>query len=140
MQGFAKRKKLLHLLAPEFELGWDDNIATKKLTGAKFGMRIGSGKLNTKLHQGNTYIAEWINGVRTEDIEGKILNNFHMIHSIGLLDELISYRNDGNFDRVSALRIGMYYMRELVYKDRVPSTKSKIKRSFKEFLTADRFR
>ena len=139
VQGFAKRKKSLHLLAPEFELGWDDNIATKKLSGQKFGMRIGSGKLNTKLHQGNTYISEWLNTIRTEDLEGKIVNNFNLIHTIGLLDELISYRDDGNFDRVSALRIGMYYMRELVYKDRVPSTRGNSKKSFKKFLQADRF-
>ena len=37
----------------------------------------------------------------------------HKIYDLGLLQELIKFNHDGNFDRVMALMVGMYHTREL---------------------------
>jgi hypothetical protein len=139
VQGYAKRTKQLHLLAPEFELGWDEKIVTKNPNSRKYGMRMGSGKNNVKILTGNTYIAEWLNVNRGSTESGKNISNYRLIRDIGLLDELKSYRSDGNFDRISALRVAMYYMRELAYKGKAPSKNKKKHKSFNKFISHKRF-
>jgi hypothetical protein len=137
--GFAKRKKLVDLLAPEFELGWDETIVVKNPNTRKFGMRIGSGKNNVKLLTGNTYIAEWLTESRGRNLEGRVRYNLHTIKDLALIDELSKYNDTGNFDRVSSLRVAMYYMRELAYKGIVASTNKNNKKSFSRFLNTERF-
>lgn len=114
--GYAKRFKKLHLLAPEFELAFDANIP-KSSVRRYYGMHIGSGKNNTRINQGNIYIRDWLIQPRGTSEDGIKLLNLNLIYDIGLLQELIKYKDGGNFDRVSALRIGMYYEREMQYKN-----------------------
>lgn len=113
--GYAKRFKKLHLLAPEFELAFDANIP-KSSVRRYYGMHIGSGKNNTRINQGNIYLRDWLIKPRGTSEDGVKLLNLHLIYDIGLLQELIKYKDGGNFDRVSSLRIGMYYEREMAYK------------------------
>ena len=40
-------------------------------------------------------------------------SNLHKIYDLALLQELIKFNHQGNFDRVMALMIGMYHTREL---------------------------
>lgn len=113
--GYAKRFKKLHLLAPEFELAFDANIPK---SGVKryYGMHIGSGKDNVRIGNGDIYIRDWLIRPRGKSEDSNNLLNLHLIYDIGLLQELIKYKRGGNFDRVSSLRIGMYYEREMLYK------------------------
>jgi len=113
--GYAKRFKLLHKLAPEFELAFNANIP-KSSVKRGFGMHIGSGKDDTRKLQGDIYIRDWLITPRSISEDGKVLLNLHLIYDIGLLQELIKYKPGGNFDRVSSFRIGIYYEKELVYK------------------------
>ncbi len=114
---YAKRFKLLDRLAEEFELAWDETIKTKQGSKRNFGMHIGSGKENLRKRQGDIYIKDWLRQPRSKDENGNITYNYQTIYDIGLLEELIRYNPEGNFDRVSALRIAMYQQREYLYQE-----------------------
>lgn len=132
---YAKRFNMLHLLAPEFELGWDEKIKVVNSSTYRYGMKMGSGALNIKILNGNKYIEDWLFEGRTENEKNDIICNFHYIYDIGLLDELRFFNGKGNYDRISALRVVMYYMRELAYSDTRPASKKKRKKSFSKFIS-----
>ncbi len=132
--GYAKRYNLTYLLADEFELAWDEKIKTKNVSSLRYGMRIGSGKNNVRKLTGNKYIEDWLHTVRTQTEDGKEKYNFHYIYDVGLLDELRKFKKDGNFDRISALRIGMFYKRELIYNDIAATKKKTEHKSFNKFI------
>lgn len=127
---YAKQKRFeLHrYFEDEFQLAFDEKIATSKsgVKGRKFGMHIGSGKLNARKYTGDEYIKDWIEEVRGTDSEGRQQLNLHTIYDIGLLKELESYNPEkGNFDRIAALRIMMYHEREIVYTRRQEQVKKR---------------
>lgn len=117
---YFKNNKKLHLLAPEFELGYNENIP-KSSVKRGFGMHIDGAR--KKL--GISYLADWLvkQWMTTED--GEILYNYHKINDIGLLDELIKYQDDRNVDRVSALIIAMFHLKEIEYKIGIISDRDK---------------
>jgi hypothetical protein len=117
---YFKNNKKLHLLAPEFELGYNENIP-KSSVKRGFGMHIDGAR--KKL--GISYLADWLvkQWMTTED--GEILYNYHKINDIGLLDELIKYQEDRNLDRISALIIAMFHLKEIEYKIGIINDRSK---------------
>lgn len=118
--GYAKRFKTLDWLADEFELAFDADLPKSKVR-RQFGMHIGSGKENLRMHKGNKYLYDWLVTTRGSDENGVQRLNLHTIYCPATLQEINQYRFDGgNFDRVSALRILAYYQKELVYKDITP--------------------
>lgn len=120
--GYAKRFKKLDCLADEFELAFDADISKSKVRRG-FGMHIGSGKENNRMHKGNKYLNDWLIGGRGIDENGVQRLNLHTIYCPATLKEISLYRLEGgNFDRISALRILAYYQKELVYKDQKPDT------------------
>lgn len=114
--GYGKRHKKLEWLSEEFELAFDEKFGVSK-TKRGFGMHMGSGKENLRKMQGDLYIKEWLHTCLFTDEEGKKYFIYNFIYDLGLLEELVNYKSGGNFDRVSALRIGMYHQRELMYKE-----------------------
>jgi hypothetical protein len=114
--GFAKRKKKLKYLADEFELAFDAKLKGSKVNRGH-GMHMGSGKDNKRKRQGDLYIKDWLYTVRFIDESGKEVLNLHTINDLGLLQELSGYNPDGNFDRISALRVGIYHQLELMYNE-----------------------
>jgi hypothetical protein len=54
---------------------------------------------------------------KNEDNEFEL--NLHKIYSIALLEEILKFSYDGNFDRHSALLVGMLYKKELLLKPQV---------------------
>lgn len=120
--GYAKRFKKLDWLADEFELAFDADLPKSK-TRRQFGMHIGSGKENLRMHKGNKYLSDWLIGTRGVDEDDRPRLNLHTIYCPATLQEIYQYRLEGgNFDRISALRILAYYQKELVYRDINPST------------------
>lgn len=120
--GYAKRnRKCFTYLEPEFHLGWTDGMNNR--LGRSYGMSMSGGKENKKKRYGDLFINEWLREVRGVTENGEIITNLNLIYDVGLLDELIKFNERGNFDRVSALRIGMYHKRELLY-NRVTATES----------------
>jgi len=120
--GYAKRFKLLDWLSDEFELAFDADIPRSKVR-RQFGMHIGSGKENLRMHKGNKYLNDWLITPRGADENGNSILNIHTIRCPSTLQEIHQYRVEGgNFDRISALRILAYYQKELAYKDISPSS------------------
>ncbi len=115
LMAYAKAKKKLSYLIPEFSLDFNENMPASKVRRG-FGMHIGSGKDNTRKLLGDKLIDEWLRELRNVTEDGEYIYGYHGIYDTGLLEELSKY-GEGNFDRVSALRIGMYTMKELAWKD-----------------------
>lgn len=123
--GYAKKFKLLDWLSEEFELAFDADLPKSKVR-RHFGMHIGSGKENLRMHKGNKYLNDWLITPRGTDVEGNIRLNLHTIYCPATLKEISMYRSEGgNFDRISALRILAYYMNELAYKEIEPTASTR---------------
>lgn len=114
--GYAKRFKKLQWLAPEFEMAYDDKLK-KPANSRTYGMAMGSGKENLKRNQGLIYLRDWLLQPRGVDAKGVPKLNLHLIFDPALINELIKYdgENAGKFDRVAAMVVGMYHMREIAY-------------------------
>lgn len=69
------------------------------------------------------FIKSWLLQMM-EDIEGDMLANVFGIRSLGLVQELLKWNPDGNFDRVSALGMVMWYDNTL-YKETAETQKAK---------------
>lgn len=110
---YAKRYKKLNYLMEEPEI--IDIKAGRKFSklGRKYGMSMGS---KERKFQAQIYLRDWLLTQRGKDEYGNELLNLHKIYDLALLDELIRYNNYGNFDRVSALLVGTYYMKYLFTK------------------------
>lgn len=124
--GYGKRFNLLEWLEEEFELAYDEQIATKHRI-RKFGMHMGSGKEDKRKMQGLIYLNDWLLTPRGKDENGNPILNMHTIYCPVTLQEIEKFRVDGNYDRVIALVILMYYRNELFYKDIEVETKRKEK-------------
>ena len=105
---FAKRFNRLHYLQEQFEM-----LHKKELQSATVQRDYGMHMTGPRKSQGEVYIKDWLLTPRGIDEDGNIKLNLHYIYDVALLEELIKYNKDGNFDRVMALMIGMYHMKEL---------------------------
>jgi hypothetical protein len=106
-----KANKYLKYLAPEFELSFNESIP-KSSTRRGFGMHIDKRKKDIGL----AYLAEWLSSPYYITEDGIQLYNYHKIYDLGLLEEFINYNDKGNFDRISAMIVAMYMMKEVDYK------------------------
>ena len=105
---YAKQHKMLHMLADEPDVVWKKALQTSK-TGRNKGILINVAR---KL-DGVIYLRDWLLQKRVKDDFGNTLLNLHYIYSEALLKELLRYKLDkGNFDRVSALIVGQYDIKE----------------------------
>lgn len=130
--GYAKKNKLTWLLAEEFELAFDETLKTSSSSKRGFGMHMGSGKDDKRRRQGDLFLKYWLYTVRRRSEDGTEVLNLHTIYDLALLDELIGYNSTKNCDRVSALRVGMYHMQELMYNEIIPKVPTTVgpKRNF----------
>lgn len=95
---FTKRKKLF-LLADEPGAVLT-KISGKKWQGTRIkGCSMGSDKMK---QQAELYVYDWLLQERGINEQGNVICNLDLIPDVGLLEELIRYNRDGNFDRVSA--------------------------------------
>jgi hypothetical protein len=105
---YAKRFRKMHKLQEEFEM-----LDKKELRSKNVKRQYGMHMTEARKRQGEIYIRDWLNTVRSTDQSGKKLLNLHKIYDPALLTELIKFNHKGNFDRVMSLMIGMYHTREL---------------------------
>lgn len=75
-----------------------------------YGVNIGSGELAMN---GLIYLRDWLYRIRGYDDEENPIYTFHYIFDIATLRELVSFDIEGNFDRVSALRVGMILLKAI---------------------------
>lgn len=116
---FAEHKKL-HLLADEPDLEW--NVALQGKTGRGKGFHVDGNRKGDAA----VYLRDWLLQKRGVDQFGNDKLNLHYIYDAGLLRELLKWNLSGNFDRVSALLVGMFDMYEMKDKAiKMPSAKGK---------------
>jgi hypothetical protein len=108
---YARTNRYLHFLEPEFKLLFKKSLASSKVR-RNYGMHM----TPQRKEQGELYVRDWLNSKISSDDNKNEIKVLHTIMDIGLLNELIKYNPDGNFDRVSALMIGMYHQRENITK------------------------
>jgi hypothetical protein len=112
--GYAKRFRKLHWLLSEVEIvDKTENVNIRKL-GRRWGTSMGT--LQRK-EQAEIYFRDWLITKRGQDEQGEHLLNLHLIYDIALLDEIIQYHTKGNFDRVSAMLVGMYHLKDMHRKE-----------------------
>lgn len=108
---YAKIKKLLHLCELEPSLMFNKSVEVKESSKSYF-MNMSTERVTQAL----TYLNDWLLEERslTSDDSGKtiVVLNLNKIYDVGLLDELIKFNDDGNFDRISALRLLPYMIKE----------------------------
>ena len=104
---YAKRFRKLHLLQEEFEMLDKKDLRSKKVK-RQYGMHMTTERKN----QGEIYIRDWLVNSRGQDEDEVYTLNLHKIYDPALLQELMKFNKKGNFDRVMALMVGMYHMKE----------------------------
>jgi len=97
-----RRAKKLHLLLrdPTFVV-----TAGRDVNSAPFGINIGSG---SKAEDGLIYYRDYLYEKVGVDDNGKTLFVLHYIQDLGLLRELVTFRKNGNFDRISTARVMVF--------------------------------
>lgn len=111
VQHFKTWRKL-NRLATEPNFTWDTSLQGKQST--KYGIAMGSGSSNRRIN-GIGYLREELYQPRQKDETLTNTLNLHYIYSLPLLLELRKWKLKGNFDRVSAMIIGMYDIKETTY-------------------------
>lgn len=111
---YAKRFKLLQYLEETFDVLDIKDRRTSRRTTRSYGIHMNQ----QRKRQGELYIRDWLMTPldRREDGSTKLV--LHTILDPALLNELLRYNEDGNFDRVMSIMIAMYYLTELQYRDR----------------------
>ncbi len=116
VKGYATRFRKLHMLEEQFSF-----LDKKELQGntkRAYGMNM----TKERKEQGEIYIRDWLLSpyITLENNEKKLI--LHTILDPALLEELIRYNKDGNFDRVMSLMVGMYHRQE-IYNKKVKAIK-----------------
>jgi hypothetical protein len=115
--GYARRHKKLHLLEETFK--FMDNKELQGKSVRSYGMNM----TENRKRQAEVYIRDWLITPITQFENGEKTLILHTIVDPALIEELIKFNHKGNFDRVSALMIGMYHLKEKFNKE-VKITKS----------------
>lgn len=119
--GYAKRFNLLHYLEEEFEI-LDNKQKKKKKPGKTTNRPYGIRMSKPRKNQAQVYLRDWLLTPLSKYEDGQEKLILHTLLDPALLNELIKYNPDGNFDRVSALLIGMYYLKDLETKNVAPKS------------------
>lgn len=115
IESYARINKKLHRL--EFELTvYDSSDNPRKQLGRRYGVSMSN--LEVK-KTAVSYLKDWLLSPRDKDINGLQEMNLHKIYSTPLLEEIIKFDYEGNFDRVSAMLVAMLYKKELLLKPAV---------------------
>lgn len=86
--------------------------------GRKYGISIAS---NVQRKQtAIVYLKNWLISPRGKDIYGNPILNLHLIYDLPILKELLKYDGSKNADRISCLLIGMFDIKEALFKNEVP--------------------
>jgi len=104
---YARKNKKLHWLAKDFS-----SDSRRDTTGINVVESYGTTMTAGRNKQSLLYIRDWLLEVVGKNEMDGPMYRLEFIYDLGLLDELIYYNDKGNFDRVSTLKIAMFYMKE----------------------------
>ena len=106
---YCRTNRALSWLQEEADI-YDKGEKVSGGLGRSYGMSMSNLK---KKQQGALYLKDWLLAKRGIDEKGVQKLNLNMIYSVPLLEELIKFDYEGNFDRVSAMLIAMYYQKQI---------------------------
>jgi len=110
---FMRKKKALHLLCKEPEMQFAKDISGK--AGRGYGMHMTPARLEKGVIYLRDHLLEVINKDTSSDKPRTFLS---YIYDAALLKELLKWNKKGNFDRVSAMIIGEYIIKEVEHIER----------------------
>ncbi len=109
---YARVHKLMHMCELEPDIVLNSQSGTRK--NKPYFMKMTTDFVRLAL----AYLADWLKEERSikEGDDGKIITvlNLHKIYDEGLLEELIKFNDEGNFDRVSAMRLLPFMIKERI--------------------------
>jgi hypothetical protein len=104
---FTRRHKLQYLaLQP---INTVSSVVKNPNRSRKYGCSLGSKQMKDA---GEKYLKKWLTDVIGYDEQGNDVTTVDRIYSVGLLQELIRYYRDGNFDRVCAMFQIMFQLQD----------------------------
>ncbi len=107
VKNYFRRKKRLGLLAAQ-----PDSVISKNIRKSTVNRILGC-HMNVQLKDaGERYIKTWLTTVLDYDNDGNPITVIDKIYSRRLLEELISYHREGNFDLISALIMCLFQVQE----------------------------
>lgn len=112
---YARTNKMLNWLEEELTV-YDSNDQPKKKLGRNYGVSMSNVEVKKQAVQ---YFRDWLLAKRERNEAGDYELNLHKIYSVPLLEEILKFSYDGNFDRHSALLVAMLYKKELLLKPQV---------------------
>lgn len=108
---FRKRNKLWMLCKkPKYVLSTNDTIHSDRTV--TYGYNIGGGRGGSVKRQAIGYLRDWLLETRTKTDKGEDIRNMHLINDKGLLEELLAFNYEDNFDRVMGLLGAIIGLRE----------------------------
>ena len=105
--------KKLHMLCTEPDFDSIKEIQGK--SGRKYGVSMGSHN-GLRRRTALLYLRDWLYQTRGVDETGREKMNVHHVLCERLLNELTDFNEDGNFDGISALCVGMFCTKEILDK------------------------
>lgn len=113
VKGYFKRNGFFDRLADSPDFDWKRELKGKS-TFIDKGVRLAEG--SDRKGNGAILLKKWLYQKRGYNTEtGKPIYTFNTIYDLGLLKELTKWNLKGNFDRVSALIVGMFDKNEILY-------------------------
>ncbi|MFN9113154.1 MAG: hypothetical protein ACK5XN_24045, partial [Bacteroidota bacterium] len=112
---YARTNKLLHFLEEELTV-YDSNDNPRRKLGRNYGVSMSNIEVKK---QAVNYLRDWLLAPREVNEDGEYELNLHKVYSIPLLEEILKFSYDGNFDRHSAMLVAMLYKKELLLKPQV---------------------
>lgn len=109
---YARNNKLLYRLEEELTVYDSSNNPRRKL-GRSYGVSMSNIEVKKQAVQ---YFRDWLLAPRDRNEDGTQELNLHKIYSVPLLEEILKFSYEGNFDRHSAMLVAMLYKKELVMK------------------------
>jgi hypothetical protein len=112
IKGFARRTKRWHWLAdaPSYEFA-------KELQGSESrdkGISMNQGQSSTKKNSALLYARDWLFEIIGQFPDGRPRMRLHYTYDLGILSEFQKYHSKGNFDRLSAILVGMLDSKEML--------------------------
>lgn len=105
--GYFTKKNKLHLLAAQ-----PDGVISKNIKASTVARIYGIHMVDKLKDAGEKYIKKWLLTKRDIDENGDGVLQLETIYNPALLEELILYNRDGNFDRVMSLMMLMFQIEE----------------------------
>ena len=105
---YFKRKGKLGYLALQPNNTIKTSVKNSKVNRG-YGCSLGNAKMKDS---GEKYLKEWLTEVVGYDEKGEEITVVERIYSVGILQELVRYYREGNFDRVCALFQIMFFLKD----------------------------